>query len=211
MKIRTFIFNPFQENTYILYDDTRQCVIIDAGNFDKEESTQLTDFILRNKLIPKYLLNTHAHIDHILGNRYVNIMFNLIPHFNKADLFLYEFSGEAAQMYGIPYTKQLPPYGFIDETSTIVFGNTILHCLHVPGHSPGSLCFYNKKSNVLISGDVLFKESIGRTDLPGGDYQQLLSGISEKLLTLPDETLVYPGHGEYTTIKHEKNYNPFFR
>ena len=209
MQVKRFVFNPFQENTYILYDETKSCVIIDAGNYDKDESSQLADFILRNRLKPKYLLNTHAHIDHILGNRFINIMYHLVPHFHSEDLFLYETSGEVAKMYEIPYTKQLPPYEYIDENTIIEFGNTKLECIHVPGHSPGSICFYDKDNGILISGDVLFRESIGRTDLPGGDYEQLIENIKEKLMVLPDETLVFPGHMEETTIGHEKISNPF--
>jgi len=210
MQIKRFVFNPFQENTYVLYDETKSCVIIDAGNFNKDESSHLADFILRNRLKPKYLLNTHAHIDHILGNRFISVMYYLVPHLHKDDLFLYETSCEVAKKYDIPYTIQPPPYEYIDENTTIEFGNTRLECIHVPGHSPGSICFYSKKDNVLISGDVLFRESIGRTDLPGGDHQMLLANISEKLLVLPDDTVVYPGHMDSTTIKHEKMYNPFF-
>ena len=209
MQIKRFIFNPFRENTYILYDETKSCVIIDAGNYDKEESSKLADFILRNRLKPKYLLNTHAHIDHILGNRFVNIMYHLVPHFHKDDLFLYETSGDVAKMYGVSYVKQLPPYEFIDKNSIIEFGNTRLKCIHVPGHSPGGICFYNEEEGILISGDVLFRESIGRTDLPGGDYDQLIKNIKERLLTLPEDTVVYPGHMEKTTIGHEKTVNPF--
>jgi len=211
MKVKRFIFNPFQENTYILYDDTGNCVIIDAGNYNKEESSNIADFLLRNKLTPKYLLNTHAHIDHILGNRFINIMYHLVPHFHKDDLFLYETSGEVAQKYGIDYVKQLPPYEFIDEDSIIEFGDTKLKCIHIPGHSPGGICFYNEEEGILISGDVLFRESIGRTDLPGGDYKKLIINIKKKLLKLPGDTVVYPGHMEETSIGHEKTTNPFLR
>lgn len=210
MQIKRFTFNPFDENTYILFDETKNCVIIDAGNSNEEESSELSSFILKNKLMPKYLLNTHIHIDHILGNRYINIMYHLVPHFHKNDLFLYETSGVTADMYGIPYVKQMPPYRYIDENTVIEFGNTRLKCIHIPGHSPGGLCFYNEKDGILISGDVLFRESIGRTDLPGGDYEQLINNIKEKLFTLPEDTVVYPGHYEKTTIGHEKMANPFF-
>lgn len=210
MKVKSFTFNPFQENTYILYDDSKECVIIDPGCNNDIEFKILSDFISQNKLKPKYLLNTHIHIDHILGNKYINEKYDLIPHFHKDDLFIYQNSEEVALMYGLEYSHLEPPYIFIEENQKIFFGNSILNCIHAPGHSPGSICFYNEKSSILISGDVLFRESIGRTDLPGGNHQQLLANISEKLLVLPDHIIVFPGHMDSTTIGHEKSYNPFF-
>jgi len=210
MQVKTFQFNPFQENTYILIDKTKDCVIIDAGCNSVGEVELLDKFISTNGLKPKFLLNTHAHIDHILGNKYINEKYGLIPHFHREDLFLYQNSIEIARMYGIEYSLLKPPYKYLEEKQKIVFGESTLDCLLVPGHSPGSICFYNKKHEILISGDVLFRESIGRTDLPGGNHQQLLANISEKLLVLPDNVVVYPGHMESTTIGHEKMYNPFF-
>jgi len=210
MQVKTFEFNSFRENTYILFDKTKECVIIDAGCNSMMEVELLDKFITSMDLKPKYLLNTHAHIDHILGNKYINDKYGLIPHLHKEDLFLYQSSTDIAEMYGLDYSFLEPPYHFIVENQTVAFGKSELICLLTPGHSPGSICFYNKKEGILMSGDVLFRESIGRTDLPGGNHQQLLANISEKLLVLPDYTVVYPGHMDSTTIGHEKVYNPFF-
>jgi len=210
MQVKRFEFNAFRENTYVLYDDSLECVIIDAGCSTEKEVETLSNFISANILKPKYLLNTHAHIDHVLGNIYINQLYGLVPSFHKEDLFLYQSSEDVAQMYGIEYSFLEPPYSFLETNEDVVFGYSKLKCIYAPGHSPGSICFYNEKSGILISGDVLFRESIGRTDLPGGNHQQLLANISEKLLVLPDDTVVYPGHMSETTIGHEKMYNPFF-
>ena len=212
MEIKTFVFNPFEVNTYIIIDDTtKDCAIIDAGCSNNDEASKLASFILRNKLTPKYLLNTHAHLDHILGNKFVNTMYYLTPHFHKLDLFLYESAPAVANYYNVEYYELEPPYNFIDENDIIKFGDIELKCLHVPGHSPGSICFYDAKSKSLFSGDVLFKGSIGRTDLPGGNLEQLLENISKKILILDDDVTVYPGHGEQTTIHDEIKYNPFLQ
>ena len=210
MHVKRFTLNTFQENTYILYDDTKECVIIDPGNSNKQEDNILTDYIKTYKLTPKYLLNTHVHIDHILGNKFLNKEFGLIPHFHKDDLFLYESSTDIATMYGLNYSKLSVAFKFIEEDEIIHFGNTKLQCILAPGHSPGSICFYSKENGIIITGDVLFKDSIGRSDLPGGNHHQLLASISEKLFTLPDETIAYPGHMSETTIGYEKMNNPFF-
>lgn len=210
MQIKRFTFNPFQENTYILFDETNECAIVDAGCSNEEENKIVDEFISNKKLKPVLLLNTHGHIDHILGNKYISEKYNLTPNLHKEDLFLYQNSDQIANMYGIEYSKSDSKIKYLEENEEIKFGNTTLKCLLTPGHSPGSICFYNKKDGIVISGDVLFRESIGRSDLPGGDHNQLLANISEKLFTLPDETLVYPGHMGDTTISHEKINNPFF-
>ncbi len=210
MEVKIFQFNPFQENTYILIDKSSECVIIDPGCNSTDEYNKLDEFIRSNELSPKYLLNTHAHIDHILGNKFINERYNLKPHFHIDDLFLYQNSIEIARMYGLKYSFLDAPYHYLQDNQELFFGNSVLKCLHVPGHSPGSICFYSDKDSVLISGDVLFRESIGRTDLPGGNHQELLANISERILTLPDNTVVYPGHMSSTTIGYEKMHNPFF-
>ena len=211
MQITSFVFNPFEVNTYVVTDNTtKECAIIDPGCHNDKENYILTDFISGNNLIPKYILNTHAHIDHILGNKFVNTLYRLRPHFHKQDLFLYISAPQVASLYGIDYSHLDPPYNFIDENTTIKLGDTTLTCLHVPGHSPGSICFYDDNSKTLFSGDVLFKNSIGRTDLPGGDFDTLIDNITKKIFTLNDNVIVYPGHGEKTNIRDEKKYNPFF-
>ena len=209
MKIKTFVFNPFQENTFILYDNTGECAIVDPGCNSERENSILSEFISVNNLKPSYLLLTHAHIDHILGVSYVSEKYGLIPHLHPEDRFLFSTGVSIAEMYGLEFT---PPKNIIEElheSSIIKIGDSVLTVLHCPGHSPGGVCFYSETDNFLIAGDVLFNSSIGRTDLPGGDYAQLIESIQKKLMVLPDETIVYPGHSEYTTIADEKFNNPF--
>lgn len=206
-----FTFNPFQENTYILYDETKECVILDPGCNDKNERNLFDNFITSNGLRPVRLINTHCHIDHILGNKYVSETYNLGLEIHEGEVPVLESGEMVSRSYGIPYEKSPKPSAFITEGDIIEFGNSSLASIFTPGHSPASLSFLNKESNILIAGDVLFKESIGRTDLPGGSMDVLLKSISDKLLVLDDETQVYPGHGPKTTIGHECVNNPFLR
>lgn len=209
--IKTFVCNPYQENTYILYDDTGSCAIIDPGMYGNKEEEAIVSFIEGNNLRPELLLNTHCHIDHVLGNRFVYDTFELIPQFHEGELpLLIEVQNYAPQM-GIRYEISPIPEVFLPSEGEIKFGSHSLQIISAPGHSPAHLCFYSQEEGFLIGGDVLFKGSIGRTDLPGGNHQQLLSSIKEKIYTLPEETLVYPGHGPTTTIAIEKLSNPFVR
>ncbi|MGI4805415.1 MAG: MBL fold metallo-hydrolase [Janthinobacterium lividum] len=209
LHIQSFANNPYQENTYLLYDDSLECAIVDPGMYTAEEQNKVVDFIRKNHLKPVLLLNTHCHIDHVLGNKFVFDQFGLKPQFHEGELpLLTAVPGYAPQM-GIRYETSPLPETYLPETGTIKFGETELKLIFAPGHSPAHLCFYNEKENVLIGGDVLFRESIGRTDLPGGNTAQLLKSINEKLFMLPDKVIVYPGHGPETTIGHEKVYNPF--
>lgn len=209
LHIQSFANNPYQENTYLLYDDSLECAIIDPGMYTAEEQNKVVDFIRKNHLKPVLLLNTHCHIDHVLGNKFVFDQFGLKPQFHEGELpLLTAVPGYAPQM-GIRYETSPLPETYLPETGTIKFGETELKLIFAPGHSPAHLCFYAEKENVLIGGDVLFRESIGRTDLPGGNTAQLLKSINEKLFMLPDKVIVYPGHGPETTIGHEKVYNPF--
>lgn len=212
MKIKTFEFNPIGENTYILYDETNECVIIDAGCFYPDEKHGLLDFILNNELIVKHLLNTHLHFDHVFGNAFISEQFKVYPEANKEDEFLLEGMPAQLRMFGFPEIEKTPPVSkYIKENDIIEFGNQKLIVLEIPGHSPGSVAFYSSGGECVFVGDALFRGSIGRTDLAGGDHGKLLDSIKTKLFTLPPETVVYSGHGPVTTIKEEINNNPFFK
>jgi hydroxyacylglutathione hydrolase len=211
MKIKTFQFNDFQENTYLLIDEgSNECVIVDPGCNGTEEQKKLSTFIDDNNLTPVRLVNTHCHIDHILGNAFVSKKYNLPLEAHAGEVPVLLAGHRTASMYGIPYETSPDIALFLDESQQILFGVQKLSILFTPGHSPASICFYNETSGQLIAGDVLFHMSIGRTDLPGGDYDTLIGNITQKLWPLPDETAVYPGHGIPTTIGFEKKHNPFF-
>lgn len=211
MEIAIFVFNAFAENTFVIYDESGECIIVDPGCNDEKEEKTLSDFISAKKLLPKKLVNTHFHIDHVLGNYFVSSKYGLRPEFHKEGMYFFNIQERIADSYGISYRQGPEPQNFLAEGDVIRFGESKLQVLHVPGHSRGSICLYHAESNQLIAGDVLFRESIGRTDLPGGDYDTLISGIRGKLLILPDETVVYPGHGPSTTIGYEREWNPFLR
>lgn len=209
-KIKIFPNNPYQENTVILYDNTGECAIIDPGMSNGAEQNVVVKFIADNNLKPVLLLNTHCHIDHVLGNKFVFDQYGLKPQFNKDELVVFEAVPSWAQQSGMRYELSPLPDHFLPETGTVLFGETTLELIFAPGHSPGHLCFYDRESNFLVGGDVLFRHSVGRTDLPGGNHQQLIKNIEEKLFTLPDSCTVYPGHGPETSIGYEKINNPFF-
>lgn len=211
MKIKTFEFNPLQVNTYLLYDETGECVVVDPACFFPDEKELLLNFIIDNNLVVKRLINTHLHFDHIFGVNFLTLQFGLKLEAHRDDLFLLDNLPQQLQMFGFPAAADFTPEigSFLDENRPIEFGNQRLEIFHIPGHSPGSVLFYNEKAKKLIAGDVLFNGSIGRTDLAGGNFLQLIEGIRSKLFPLPDETEVYPGHGPKTTIGHEKSNNPF--
>ena len=212
MYVHVFVNNAWQENTIILYDETNEAAVIDCGCFSKGECQVLQRFLLEKGLTPVLLLNTHLHIDHIFGNGFMLEQYGLSARAHRADAFWVENAGEYAAMLGIRGITPPPPLGeYIEDGERLSFGNTTLQAIHVPGHSPGSLCFYHEASQVLVTGDVLFEGSIGRADLPGGDLETLLEGIRNKLFVLPDRVRVIPGHGDQTTIGEEKRTNPFFR
>ncbi|WP_231460648.1 MULTISPECIES: MBL fold metallo-hydrolase [unclassified Pedobacter] len=211
IKIKIFTFNAYGENTYVLFDETNECVIIDPGMYEGFEQNELVSFVKENNLKPVLLLNTHCHLDHIVGNKFVFDTWGLKPQFNKGELqVLQAVPGYAPQMGFTQYELSPEPETFLGETGTVSFGNSTLALIFAPGHSPAHLCFYSKVDNILIGGDVLFYQSIGRTDLPGGNHQQLINSIETKLFTLPNECKVFPGHGPSTTIGFEKQNNPFF-
>jgi len=207
--LKQFTFNPFQENTYILYTDSREAFIIDPGNSNSRENTILTQFIQEKELKLNRLLLTHGHIDHIMGNQYIYETYGLLPEINEKDLFFIESMEKTANMYGLQAEPSPFPKQFINHNDRITLGNYELQCITAPGHSPGSICFYCPSINLLIGGDVLFQNSIGRTDLPMGNHEELISSIKNNLFILPKETKVYSGHGPSTTIGNEMATNPF--
>ena len=210
MTIKTFTFNPFQENTYLVFDETNDAVIIDAGCLQAGEKQVLKRFIEDNKLTIKRVLNTHLHLDHQFGNKFLFDTYGIAPEACIEDEFLLENVVAQARSYGFPVTEEAQPLGaYITEKQEITFGNSSLKAIHAPGHSPGSMILYSEKDGVMFAGDVLFQGSIGRTDLPKGDYASLILAITKKLLVLPDSTVVYCGHGPSTTIGYEKKNNPY--
>ncbi|KQM79137.1 MBL fold metallo-hydrolase [Pedobacter sp. Leaf216] len=209
--IKTFTFNAYSENTYVLYDESKECIIIDPGMYEGVEQNELAAFIKQQNLIPVLLLNTHCHLDHVFGNKFVFETYGLKPQFHEGELpVLTAVPGYAPSMGFNNYQISPLPDTFLPETGTVSFGNSTLSLIFAPGHSPAHLCFYSEADHILMGGDVLFYGSIGRSDLPGGNHQQLIQNISDKLFVLPDETVVYPGHGPATSIGFEKQNNPFF-
>ncbi|MEO6902316.1 MAG: MBL fold metallo-hydrolase [Bacteroidia bacterium] len=207
--IHSFTFNPIVENTYILFDETRQCVIIDPGCYDDAERNALAKFITDNDLTPVKLLNTHCHLDHVFGNGFVSKKYNLKLEIHQHDQVVLDNFIVSANLYGMNADPSPQPSVYLNEGDKVTFGNTTLEIFHTPGHSPGSITFYNAKEAFMIAGDVLFKGSIGRSDLPGGNHQTLINSIKNKLIPLGDNFKVYSGHGSSTTIGWERNNNPF--
>lgn len=210
--IARFTFNPFEENTYLLYDETGACIVFDPGCWNASESAQLLTYIQDNQLKPERLINTHCHIDHILGNRFIAERFGLELEIHQGELVVLEHGPAVAARYGMPYPEPSPmPGRYIEDGDWIAFGHSRVQAILAPGHSPASLCFYAPEEKLLVAGDVLFEGSIGRTDLPGGDYDTLIQSIQERLMVLDDDVVVYPGHGAETTIGVERQTNPFLR
>lgn len=211
MKIKTFEFNPLGVNTYVLYDRTGECIVVDASCFFPDENKLLLNFILDNNLVVKHLVNTHLHFDHIFGVNFLASQFGLKLLVHRDDIVLLENLSQQLQLFGFNTNVDYRPEisGFLAENDVVSFGEQQLKVLHVPGHSPGSIVFYNEKEKLALVGDVLFNGSIGRTDLLEGSFEQLTEGIRTKLFTFPDDTEVYPGHGPKTTIGQERRYNPF--
>lgn len=209
LQIKSFVFNAFQENTYILYDETKECVIIDPGCYDKDEQGELAFFIKENTLNVNILLNTHCHVDHVLGNYFVKEKYKTKLYIHAQDEPVLKAVKVYAPNYGLQQYQEASPDVYMKEGDTISFGKQKLSVLFVPGHSPGHVAFYSAENKIVIGGDVLFKNSIGRTDLPGGNFDTLINSIHQKLFTLPDDVVVYPGHGPETTIGFEKKTNPF--
>jgi hydroxyacylglutathione hydrolase len=211
IKIETFTFNPFQENTYLLIGENNQAIIIDPGCSNSLEQNEIIQFLNDNELTLSDCWLTHAHIDHVMGCSFIFNKFGLKPKLNKHDLFLYQATPQVAKMYGLPFEQGPEPIiDFESGASFNIFENEPVKILFIPGHAPGHVGFYLKNQAQILAGDVLFRQSIGRTDLPGGDYNTLENSIREKLYTLPDNVEVFPGHGPTTTIGFEKKNNGFF-
>lgn len=209
IQIKSFIFNDFQENTYVLSDGSGDCIIIDPGCSSPSEFKRMNEWIVSKSLKPVRLVNTHAHIDHILGWKYVKESYNLVPEAHEEEAVFVAGAKEHAAMFGLDI-EQPPSIGrFLSEKENLEFGNSALEIIHVPGHSPGGLVFFSRQQKFMIAGDALFHGSIGRTDLPGGDHDTLIRALKEKILVLDHDVEVYPGHGPATSIGVERMSNPF--
>ena len=209
LKIKVFIFSPIQENTYLLYNEKNECIIIDPGCYFQHEQEELTAFIDKNQLTPKMLLNTHCHLDHVFGNKLLSETYHLTLHLHPKEEAVLQMAPASGLMFDMPFDNYQGKFIFLNEGEKVVLGEDELEIIHAPGHSPGSICFYCIAQKFIIGGDVLFNGSIGRTDLPMGSYQTLINSIKQKLFLLPDDVVVYSGHGTETTIGAEKKFNPF--
>lgn len=210
VQVKSFTFNFFNENTFVFWDDeTKESAIIDPGVYSSDEQKTLTDFITNQHLNVKFLINTHCHIDHILGCKFVKEKFNPVYYAPEKDILLLENSVMQAQMFDINFEEPPSPDKLINDETELFLGDSKIVFLFTPGHTPGEYCLYLEKEKICITGDVLFKEGIGRTDLWGGNYDALINSIENKLFSLPDDVKIYPGHGDESTIGYEKQYNPF--
>ncbi len=207
--IKAFTFSPISENTYVLYNDAGKAIIVDPGCYFPAEEETLKNSLIDNGLTPVYLLNTHCHLDHVFGNKWVHETYGLELHMHPNEASMLELAPLSGERWGLPFQNYTAPLHFLNDGDTLFLDDTEIQVILAPGHSPGSICFYLPSQGDLIGGDVLFRGSIGRTDLPGGDSETLLTSIREKLWVLPDETVVYSGHGIKTTIGYEKRNNPF--
>ncbi len=209
LQIQSFTFSPIQENTYLLFNEFKQCIIIDPGCYFDAEKEILKEFISKNGLKPIMLLNTHCHLDHVFGNKFIAETYGLALQLHEKEKIVLSFAPTSGLMYNMPFDNYTGVFIVLKEGDIISLDKDELVIIETPGHSPGSICFYCAKQNFIIGGDVLFKRSIGRTDLPGGDYQTLRNSIIQKLFVLPDKTIIYNGHGCSTTIGEEKQENPY--
>ncbi len=209
MKIACLTFNPIQENTYVVWDDTKECVVIDAGNSDARENTALDNFIADHGLRPVLAVNTHGHFDHTLGVAHLKERYGIPFALSAKDRFLVDNAQTSGSVFGVKIGAMPSTDIDLSTLDEVRFGTTTLRVIPTPGHTPGHVALYEPATKALFTGDTLFRESIGRTDLPGGDYSWIMRSILEKLLPLGDEVKVYPGHGPETTLGHETLYNPF--
>jgi hydroxyacylglutathione hydrolase len=212
LKVKKFVFGPFTENTYLIYDDsTGETAVIDPGNVDPYEDNILFSHLEKNNLNLKYIIATHSHIDHILGVKCIKEKYNTLFLAPEQDMPLLKNADRQGEMFGLQVEVPPSPDEYIIDTKEILLGNQTGKFLYTPGHTPGEHCLYFEEEKLLFSGDVLFKESIGRTDLWGGDSLKLMDSINGVLFNLPEDVIVYPGHGEETSIAYEKRHNPFVK
>jgi glyoxylase-like metal-dependent hydrolase (beta-lactamase superfamily II) len=211
LTVKSFTFSPVQENTYVLYNEQKQCCIIDPGCYFPEEREELKTGIVETGLNPVLLLNTHCHLDHVFGNKFVHDTWGLPLHLHPKEKPVLDFAPQSGKMWQLPFQNYEGPLVYLQPGNKIKIGDEELEVRFAPGHSPGSVAFYHEAGSFIIGGDVLFSMSIGRTDLPGGDYDTLVQSIQAQFFTLPDETKVYSGHGPVTTIGFEKMNNPFVK
>jgi glyoxylase-like metal-dependent hydrolase (beta-lactamase superfamily II) len=209
LTVTSFTFSPVQENTYVVHNETGECCIIDPGCYFGNERNELKEYIQTSGLTPKYLLNTHCHLDHVFGNKFVHDTWGLTLHLHEKEKPVLDYAPTSGMSWGLPFDNYKGDLIFLREEDTIPLGNDAFQVLFTPGHSPGHIAFYCQAQQFVLGGDVLFLESIGRTDLPGGNFDTLIASIRNQLFVLPDETVVFPGHGPQTTIGHEKKHNPF--
>lgn len=211
LRVVSFTFNPFQENTYLIINDKKECLIIDPGMYGEQERKTFSDYLQVNQLIPKMIINTHAHIDHILSVQWLKAKYGIPFGMHRSDLPVLNNAAGSALLFGLEFEGTPTVDFFIEDKKNFIWGHEKLEVRLTPGHSPGSIIFYSSPYKFIISGDVLFQGSIGRSDLPGGDFNALIKSIREQLYTLPDPTLIYPGHGAITQIGQEKISNPFVK
>lgn len=209
MEIASFVMNEFQENTYIVFDETRECVVVDPGCFRPSEQQAIKQFVAENNLKPVALLNTHCHVDHVLGNTFVADTFRIPLYMHEKELFTYDDTARWTALFGIPPLERPEQTVFISEKDEIVFGKSTLRIAFTPGHSIGSVSFYNLEEQFALVGDVIFRESIGRTDLAGGNFETLMNSIQSQVMIWPDEMRLLSGHGYETTVGYERKFNPF--
>ncbi len=209
LTVSSFTFSPVQENTYVVHNEAGECCIIDPGCYFGNERNDLKEYIQTSGLTPKYLLNTHCHLDHVFGNKFIHDTWGLIPHLHEKEKPVLDYAPTSGMSWGLPFDGYKGDLIFLREGDTLALGNDSFQVLFTPGHSPGHIVFYCQAQQFVLGGDVLFRESIGRTDLPGGNYETLIASIRNQLFVLPDETVVYSGHGPQTTIGYEKKHNPF--
>ncbi len=211
LSVKVFVFNPVAENTYIIYNEQKHAIIIDPGCYFDEEKRQMQSYMSANGLTPVQLINTHCHLDHVFGNKWVHETYGLKLYIHKNEEMVLNFATQAGQNWGMPFENYAGPLHFFKKSDVVTLDTDTLQVLETPGHSPGSISLYCEAQKFVISGDVLFRESIGRTDLPGCNHAALLESIQQQLMTLPEDVIVYSGHGEETTIGYEKKNNPFLR
>lgn len=211
IRIKQFVFNPFMVNSYLLSDETGECVLIDAACNEPREQEEFRAFIADHGLKLVRNLNTHCHIDHIPGNQFIADTYGVYPEYHKASLPLLVDAGEIGAQFGFNIRELPEPRRHLDDGEIVTWGSSSLKVLYTPGHADGSVCFYNEQQGFVITGDVLFRDTIGRSDLPTGDFDLLMNSIRSKLFTLPPDTVVYPGHGPETSIGYEMINNPFIR